>query len=77
MVYETEGAQDVDDGVFDISRYVTPHNQTRGSSRAGTSSSSSAPQGATCLAPGSSLTSLDDDALDILGAIQEQQRRRR
>ncbi|WP_044105050.1 Cpg1 family polymorphic protein [Anaplasma phagocytophilum] len=77
VVYETEGAQDVDDGVFDISRYVTPHNQTRGSSRAGTSSSSSAPQGATCLAPGSSLTSLDDDALDILGAIQEQQRRRR
>ncbi|SCV61636.1 hypothetical protein ANAPRD1_00039 [Anaplasma phagocytophilum] len=51
---------DADDGVFDLSRYVTPRNQTRDSRLcAGTSSSSRAPQGAGNLASGTSLTSLD------------------
>ncbi|UQD54817.1 hypothetical protein ESP60_04540 [Anaplasma phagocytophilum] len=79
MVYETEGAAtDVDGGVFDISRYVTSRNHQAGERvRTGTSSSSRAPQGAAGLAPGTSLTSLDGDALDILGAIQEQRRQRR
>ncbi|WP_230952763.1 Cpg1 family polymorphic protein, partial [Anaplasma phagocytophilum] len=73
VVYETEGPQDFDDGVFDITRYVTPRNQAGDSGlRSGPSSSSRAPQGAPGLVPGTSLTSLDDDALDILGAIQEQ-----
>ncbi|WP_248886747.1 hypothetical protein [Anaplasma phagocytophilum] len=79
VVYETEGAAtDVDGGVFDISRYVTSRNHQAGERvRTGTSSSSRAPQGAAGLAPGTSLTSLDGDALDILGAIQEQRRQRR
>ncbi|ABD44177.1 Cpg1 family polymorphic protein [Anaplasma phagocytophilum] len=77
VVYETEGAQDVDNDVFDVSRYVTPRNQAGERVRVGTSSSSRAPQGATGLAPGTSLTSLDDDALDILDAIQGQRGRRR
>ncbi|WP_064670228.1 hypothetical protein [Anaplasma phagocytophilum] len=78
VVYETEGPQDFDDGVFDISRYVTPRNQAGDSGlRSGPSSSSRAPRGAPGLVPGTSLTSLDEDALDILGAIQEQQRHRR
>ncbi|QLL67304.1 hypothetical protein O998_03685 [Anaplasma phagocytophilum str. Norway variant1] len=80
MVYETEGPQDLDDGVFDITRYVTSRNQAGDSgARSGrpAASSSSAPRGALNLAPGTSLTSLDDDALDILGAIQGQQRHRR
>ncbi|WP_256172076.1 Cpg1 family polymorphic protein, partial [Anaplasma phagocytophilum] len=80
VVYETEGAQDVDDGVFDISRYMTPRNQAGDSGlRSGrpAASSSGAPRGAPGLAPGTSLTSLDEDALDILSAIQGQQRRRR
>ncbi|PLC10154.1 hypothetical protein C0V68_02675 [Anaplasma phagocytophilum] len=77
MVYETEGAQDVDNDVFDVLRYVTPRNQAGERVRVGTSSSSRAPQGATGLAPGTSLTSLDDDALDILDAIQGQRGRRR
>ncbi|ANC34415.1 hypothetical protein P029_03520 [Anaplasma phagocytophilum str. Norway variant2] len=77
VVYETEGPQDFDDSVFDITRYVTSRNQAGERVRVGTSSSSRAPQGATGLAPGTSLTSLDDDALDILGAIQEQRGQRR
>ncbi|WP_258013365.1 Cpg1 family polymorphic protein [Anaplasma phagocytophilum] len=80
VVYETEGPQDLDDGVFDITRYVTSRNQAGDSgARSGrpAASSSSAPRGALNLAPGTSLTSLDDDALDILGAIQGQQRHRR
>ncbi|SBO14464.1 hypothetical protein ANAPC1_00819 [Anaplasma phagocytophilum] len=57
VVYETEGPQDLDDGVFDITRYVTPRNQAGDSGlRSGPSSSSRAPQGATGLAPGTSLT---------------------
>ncbi|QLL67303.1 hypothetical protein O998_03680 [Anaplasma phagocytophilum str. Norway variant1] len=80
MVYETEGAQDFDDGIFDITRYVTPCNQAGDSgARSGrpAASSSSAPRGAPNLVPGTSLTSLDEDALDILGAIQEQRGQRR
>ncbi|KJV64067.1 hypothetical protein APHMUC_0568 [Anaplasma phagocytophilum str. ApMUC09] len=76
VVYETEGPQDL--GVFDITRYVTPRNQAGDSGlRSGPSSSSRAPRGAPGLVPGTSLTSLDDDALDILGAIQEQREQRR
>ncbi|ABD43262.1 hypothetical protein [Anaplasma phagocytophilum] len=82
MVYETEGCGlvdvDTDEGIFDISFYITPRNQAGGSgSRSGPAASSRAPQGAAGIAPGTSLTSLDDDVLDILGAIQEQQRHRR
>ncbi|EOA62324.1 hypothetical protein [Anaplasma phagocytophilum] len=48
---------DADDGVFDLSRYVTPRNQAGDSGlRSGTSSSSRAPQGAAGIAPGTTLT---------------------
>ncbi|ABD43654.1 hypothetical protein [Anaplasma phagocytophilum] len=57
MVYETESAQDLDDGIFDLSRYVTPCNQAGERVRAGpAASSSSAPRSALNLAPGTSLT---------------------
>ncbi|WP_081080936.1 hypothetical protein, partial [Anaplasma phagocytophilum] len=56
VVCETEGPQDLDDGVFDITRYVTPRNQAGERVRVGTSSSSRAPQGAPGLVPGTSLT---------------------
>ncbi|QLL66870.1 hypothetical protein O998_03675 [Anaplasma phagocytophilum str. Norway variant1] len=59
MVYETESAQDLDDGVFDIARYVTPRNQVGDSgSRSGrpAASSSGTPRGALSLAPGTSIT---------------------
>ncbi|ANC34414.1 hypothetical protein P029_03515 [Anaplasma phagocytophilum str. Norway variant2] len=67
MVYETEGAQDFDDGIFDISRYVTPCNQVGERVRVGTSSSSRAPQGAAGIAPGTSLTSLDSMVYETEG----------
>ncbi|SCV62645.1 hypothetical protein ANAPRD1_01350 [Anaplasma phagocytophilum] len=66
------------DGVFELSRYVdTTCNQTRDSrSRAGPSTSPRPFRGASSLVPGTSLTSLDDDALEIFDNIREQRHRR-